>query len=84
MLVTTFYDLENPRSTQNVMSLLLHLDHIVETNLPNGKVVYGILREVNPLEGGRLVDLKIEIHDRYKAMYYVGHDNEQVSLVNRH
>jgi len=84
MLVTMVYDIENPRSTHNVMSLLLQLDHIVDTSLPDGTPVPGMLREVNPLEGGRLVELTVEIDDRYETLYYVDHDHEQISLVTKY
>lgn len=84
MLVTTVYDTGNPQATENVMSLLLQLDHIVNTFLPNGDPVAGILREVSPMEGGRLVELTVEIHDRYETFYYVDHDHENISLLKGH
>lgn len=84
MMVSMMYDTGNPQSTHNVSSLLLQLDHIVDTFLPNGKPVSGMLREVNPLEGGRLVELIVEIDDRYETLYYVDHDHEQIGLVKGH
>lgn len=59
------YDMKNPESEHNAMSLMLLLESEILVNLENGIAVPGILKEVEFLEGGRLAELTVEIDDMY-------------------
>lgn len=73
MLISMTYDLQMPGATQSIESLMLRLlsNDMYEIPLSSenpdldDKICYGELREVNPLVGGRLVELVFRIDDEF-------------------
>lgn len=87
MLVKSIYDTGNPQSTHDIKGLLLKMvmgeEQYIEVELPNGMPVQGILREVTPLEGGRLVELHTEIGDEYETLFWQTHSPDDFGVVQR-
>lgn len=87
MLVKSIYDTGNPQSTHDIKGLLLKMvmgeEQYIEVELPNGMPVQGILREVTPLEGGRLVELYTEIDDAYETLFWQTHSPDDFGMVVR-
>lgn len=71
MEITMIYDLQQPGATQSVESLMLRLfmDEPMELPLGDDHICYGYLHEVNPLPGGRLVELIFEIDDVFESEF---------------
>lgn len=83
MFIKTVIDSHSPETRFSIQSLLLGLDEEIEFLLPNGNPSLGILREVEPLGNGRLIELIIEISDIYESLYYVNHSRGDINLVHR-
>ena len=75
MEVTTIYDTGNPELHLSAETLLhaLYLEKEFELELPNGDFTMGVLKgvdsAVDEVRDGRLIELTLEIDDRFQDLF---------------
>lgn len=75
MEVTTIYDTGNPELNLSPQTLLhaMYLEKEFELELPNGDFTMGVLKGVSSaveeIHDGRLIELTLEIDDRFQDLF---------------